>query len=184
MDIPSKEPFSFISGDLIKWTKTLSDYPASDSWALVYYLVKDGDQETITCTQYGSTDYHLATITAAESAAYSAGIYHYQARVTLVDEVYTIPGLAGQMEVLPNFEALTDGYDDRSHVKKTLDALEDLIYGKASLDQLSYTIAGRSLSRLSPSEVLEWRDVYLAEYAKEQRRAGLKKPQGIQVQFG
>ena len=52
-DIPEIEPVSFIAGDTVKWTKSLEDYLASDSWVLVYYLVKDGDQKTITASASG-----------------------------------------------------------------------------------------------------------------------------------
>ena len=178
-DIPEKEPFSFIAGDTVKWTKTLDDYLASDSWVLTYYLVMDGDQKTIVATTSG--DDHLITITAADSANYTPGIYHYQARVTKGSEAYTVA--EGAIEVKPNFEAQTSGYDNRSHVKKTVDALEAVILGKASKDQLSYSIAGRSISRLSPGELIEWRDTYRAEYNKELRRAGRLRPSKIQVRF-
>ena len=178
-DIATKEPPSFIAGDTVTWKKALSDYLASDSWVLTYYLVMDGDQKTIVATASG--DDHLATITAANSADYNAGVYHYQARVAKDAEAHTVG--RGAIEVKPNFAAQTSGYDNRSHVKKTLEALEAVILGKASKDQLSYSIAGRSISRLSPSELLEWRDAYRAEYNKELGRAGLKRPSKIQVRF-
>lgn len=180
-DIPEKEPLSFIAGDTVSWTKAIDDYLASDSWVLSYHLVMDGDQKTITASQNGSGDDFLAAISAADSANYTPGIYHYQARVTKGAEAYTVE--TGSIEVLANFEAQITGFDNRSHVKKTLDALESVILGKASKDQLSYSIAGRSISRLSPSELLEWRDAYQAEHNRNERRAGRKKPQAIQIQF-
>lgn len=178
-DIPENEPISFVAGDLVQWTKSHSDYPASAGWALTYYLVKSGVQETIVAEASG--DDFLLTITAEDSAAYAAGVYAYQAQVVKTDEAYTL--YSGAIEVLPGFAAQTTGYDNRSHVKKTLDALEAIIEGKASKDQLSYAIAGRSISRMSPGELLDWRDAYTAEYNRELRRAGRKKPQGIQVTF-
>ena len=62
---------------------------------------------------------------------------------------------------------MPSGYDNRSHVKKVLDALEATLENKASQDQLSYSIAGRSLSRLSPTELIQWRDRYREEYNRE-----------------
>lgn len=92
----------------------------------------------------------------------------------------------GQTIVKANL-ALLEKYDGRSHVKQVLDALENMILGKASRDQSSYSIAGRSLSRLSPSELLRWRDLYKAEYTREQKgdrlRQGLVSGNIIKVRF-
>ena len=127
------------------------------------------------------TDF-LITITTAASAGYTIGRYTYQARVENVGgEKYTVG--KGVIEVKPNLELDTTGADYRSHVKAVLDALEATILGKASSDQLSYTIAGRSLSKFSPEELISWRDHYRAEYLREERKAGRTRPQKIKVQF-
>ncbi|MDY6790529.1 MAG: hypothetical protein SWH54_04590 [Thermodesulfobacteriota bacterium] len=178
-DIPTKEPLSFRAGDTVKWKKSLDDYPAT-SWTLKYFLVIQSDQKIITASPDG-TDF-LITITAAASAGYVVGRYSYQARVENVGGDKTTVG-DGIVKVKPNLELATAGADYRSHVKAVLDALEATILGKASSDQLSYSIAGRSLSKLSPEELIAWRDHYRAEYLREERKAGRGRPQKIKVQF-
>lgn len=83
--------------------------------------------------------------------------------------------------------AVITGNDEQSHVKKVLDALEAVIEGKASKDQLSYSIQGRSLSRMSWTEILMVYDKYKALYFREKQAArikkGLKTGSNIQVRF-
>lgn len=179
--VPTIEPEKVTAGDVWTWKKSLTDYLPSENWTLTYALVKDGTLIEITASD--DSDIHLVEIAAATTAGYSAGIYHYQAYVTnsSTSERYQIG--TGTIEVLPNFATQSLGYDNRTHVKKTLDALEAVILGKASKDQLSYSIAGRSLSRMSPQELIDWRNQYRAEYYAEERKAGRKQRSIIRVKF-
>jgi len=62
--------------------------------------------------------------------------------------------------------------DVRTHAEKVLEAIEALIEGKATKDVMSYSIAGRSLTRMSADELVKWRGHYRNEVAS-QRNAGL-----------
>ena len=48
-----------------------------------------------------------------------------------------------------------------------VDKLESLLEGKADSDVSSYSIAGRSLNKLTVEELLKWLDHYKAKYQKE-----------------
>lgn len=74
-------------------------------------------------------------------------------------------------------------HGNKEHIEKVLVALESLLEGKATSDVASYSIAGRSLSRLSISELLMWRDKYRAELIKLNRAEGLNQTGTIQVRF-
>jgi len=184
MTTPKKEPTTCTAGDTIKWAKSLPDYLPADGWTLSYDLVISSALESVTATDNGDAS-HLITITAAISAAYAPGIYHWQAYATKAAERYQVG--AGTLEVKPNFAAQASGYDARSHVKQVLDALEATITGKASKDQSAYTINGRSLTRLTPAELITWRSKYRREYAAEQQSErianGLSSGQNIRVRF-
>ena len=84
--IPTQTPATVIAGDTIKWRlKTLvnGDHKdPADSWVLTYELRNTNQVQTITGTDNGD-GYHLITITAATSAAFASGIFHYQAAITL-----------------------------------------------------------------------------------------------------
>jgi len=165
--IPTKEPTEITAGDTWTWSRSLSDYLASDSWTLSYALVNVDNLITITATADG--DDHLVEVAAATTAGYAPGSYNWQAYVIKSGERYQVD--SGVLEVKPNFAEQTAGYDGRSHVKKVLDALDALIEGKATSDQLAYSIAGRSISKMSPEELIKWRDLYAGRYQREQSQA-------------
>jgi hypothetical protein len=61
--------------------------------------------------------------------------------------------------------------DRRSHAEITLDKIKAMIEGRADDDVMNYTIAGRSVGKMSPSELIEWRNHYEAEVAAEKAAA-------------
>jgi hypothetical protein len=177
------EPKFFTAGDSVEWERYLEGYPPSEGWGLFYSF--RNFESSFNLAALPKADHYRVTLSAKETLQYKAGIYWWQATVFKAEDQQTV--LEGTLEVKPNL-ALLDSYDGRSHVKKTLDALEATILGKASRDQLSYSIAGRSLSRLNPTELLKWRDVYRAELVREINRErlskGLKSGGIIKVRFG
>jgi hypothetical protein len=184
-EIPTYEPEEFTRGDTVKWKINLPDYAPQDGWTLKYSFVTSSGQVDVTGTDNGD-GYHLVTIDSTTSQSFSAGDWSWQAYVEKAGERYTVR--RGTLVVKEDFASQTSGYDARTHVKKVLDALEATILGKATSDQLSYTIAGRSLSRMSPSELIHWRDIYRAEYEREKRaeriRRGLGHKGVVRVRFG
>lgn len=64
------------------------------------------------------------------------------------------------------------GQDFRSHAEKTLEKVEAVLEGRATTDQLSYSLNGRSLSRIPISELREWRQHLRSEIVIERRRRG------------
>ena len=51
-----------------------------------------------------------------------------------------------------------------------VEKIESLLEGRADADVASYSIAGRSLTKLSIDELMTWRDRYKTEYLRELRR--------------
>ena len=68
-----------------------------------------------------------------------------------------------------------------------LDGIEAVLENRASQDQMSYSIAGRSLSRMSIDDLLTFRARYRAEYLKELKLKRIKNKQDtgntIKVRF-
>ena len=176
------EPQSFTAGDSVEWRRHLEAYPPNEGWGLFYSFRNFGAQFDIAAVPKAD-HYHIA-LSSNTTTLYKAGSYWWQATVYKGEQQQV--ALEGTLDVKPNL-SLLDNYDGRSHVKKTLDALEATILGKASRDQLSYSIAGRSLSRLSPSELLKWRDSYRAELVRELNQKRLSQGLGtgsiIKVRF-
>ena len=162
-NIPLNEPLTLIAGDTVRWDREdLPDYPAS-VWTLSYYFVKTNDQITITASANG--DYFRVVVAASVTANYPPGIYKWNAYVSKGAERYKVD--EGTLEIKADYVAQTTGYDDRSHVKKTLDAIEAVIEGRATQDHLSYSIAGRSITKISPEELIRWWSFYKQQYRKE-----------------
>ena len=152
------------AGETISYTQSFTGYdPSTDT--LVFDCVTGSLQVVITATDNGNGSFLIAATNTATNA-WVAGIYSYQARIE-TGAGATAYVEAGSFEVKPNFAAMTSGYDNRSLAKKCLDAIEVVLLGKASQDQLSYSISGRSLSRFSHAELLNTRDKYKAEYVRE-----------------
>jgi hypothetical protein len=161
--VPTIEPATLTAGDTAKWQKSLPDYPASAGWVLSYVLVKTGAQITFSATASG--DDHLVNVATATTAAWSVGRYQYQAFVSKSGERFTAS--AGQIEVRPNFSAATTGIDARSHARKTLEAVEAVLEGRASQAQQEYQIGDRQLKYTPLGDLLKLRSLYRAEVTAE-----------------
>ncbi len=134
---------------------------------LSYALVKDNTLLTIDGSKVvADGDGFVVTIPAGTSALYDPGFYKWQAYTTKSGERHQVG--SGTIEIKPNYASQSAGYDGRSIVKKTLDALEAMMLGKASKDQMSLQVPnGRRVDRLQPEQLLVWRDKLKIEYEAE-----------------
>lgn len=181
-DIPTIEPTTANAGDTWRWSRTLADYPASAGWALSYTLINGTAKITINASALG--DDHAVTVSAATSAGYTAGSYDWRARVSRAGEIYTVG--EGRITVRNAFGGAT--FDARTHARKTLEAIEAVIEGRASSATLEYSIAGRTLKHIPMADLLSLRDKYRAEVAREDAAAavasGLPDKRRVFVRFG
>lgn len=167
VSIPSTEPAQFIAGDTVKWTRSLSDYPAT-TWTLTYEF-RGTVRKSVVCTASGSD--FLATITAALSAAYPPGEYRVFARVSSGSESYTV--WEGSITVKPDPSAGTSAQDRRTHARKMLDAIEAMMEGNASREEQGYEIsmAGGTTRRLDlcpKADLIAFHSHYAQLVKKEQ----------------
>lgn len=178
-DIPTTEPSEIIAGDTLQWNRQdlSSDYPAS-LWTLKYYFAGPNGAFNITATADGA--YFAIAATAAVTAAYPEGDYKWSAYVSTGSgatlERHEIDN--GVCTVKPNIANKTAGYDPRSHVKKVLDAIEAAVEGRASRTDLAYTIQGRSISHIPPTELIKWHSHYKQLYKQEQDAERIKNGLG------
>jgi hypothetical protein len=167
------EPDILVVGDTWKWRRNIPNRSPADSWVLTYALINKTDKITLTGSDNGDGT-HLINVLPSVTDAYEGGEYSWQAYVTLSTDRYTVG--RGYFAVEDNFTAEDSG-DFRSAVKKQLDAVEALLVNKATRDQLSMSIAGRSISRMSPDELLKWRYELRKEWRFElarMRKIGLQ----------
>ena len=143
------EPTLLVAGDTVTWTVPAGDYDAG-TWTLSYVL-QSKDKEKYTLTASNNNGDHLIAIAAATTADWIAGEYFWQRYVTSGTTRYTTG--RGRIEVKANFQTATE--DPRSSAQIALDALLAVRENKATSDQLSMSIQGRSISRMTWTDMNE-----------------------------
>lgn len=98
---PTPTPNSLLAGANSSWSCSLDNFPASAGWVLAYYLVKDGNQVTITAAPDG--DARLVDLVVADSASWDPGRYHYQAWLRQEYDAHMVE--FGAIDIKPNIRA-------------------------------------------------------------------------------
>lgn len=163
---PTTEPHEFVIGDFIQWKREdiVGDYPvATHSATWVARIATGGSTEIIVNATEAST-YYLFTISSATSATFAKGHYHWQLEITETSSGNRIVIDRGTLDI--HYD-LDDNVDPRSHAQLMVDKIESILEGKADADVASYSINGRSLTKMSFDDLIRARDFYRKEYAKE-----------------
>ncbi len=181
-DIPTIEPASITAGSTAKWTKQLADYSPADGWVLSYSLFNASNQYDVTAADNGDGTF-LVTISSTASSGYAPGDYSWQSFVTKGAERFDVE--CGDMVV--HADPASGAVDGRSHVKKTLDAINATIEGRATSAQLSYSVDGVSVSKMSLEELIAAKSQYEQWWREEQTAnrlaKGLGNPGSIRVRI-
>jgi len=185
--VQEKIPYTIYSGDTATWkiTDLNTDY-SNSAYTLTYYFRLESTGASFTVNATADNDDYLITLSASTTASITAGKYHFIAYVTRSSDSARVTVDRGQVEVKPNLAS--SSADPRTHAKIMLDKIESLLEGKADKDVSSYSIQGRSLNKMSVSELLEWRNYYKAEYNRELNKMRNENGDGsgstIKVSFG
>ena len=161
---PSNAPTKIAAGDTLKFKISDGNYPASDGWTYKFTISNSANLYGPRVSTADGDD-HQIEVSETVTAGWVVGEYEYLGffehsggdRLTVHE---------GRIEITLN-PALTTATDLRSHAKKSLDALEAVMESRASLDQMKYQIAGRSLERMTAEDLMKWRDYYRKEVAQE-----------------
>lgn len=174
-------PGRFRAGDTVKWTESLTEYPATN-WELTYIFTKEGcDPVESTATASGSD--HAATLTAADSGEFSAGRWNWFARVSDQDEG-TLTVKDGTVTVLPDPTAS----GEQSFAQKALQMVEKSLTDDLPTAQESFNVAGVDITTMSLSERYQLRDKLKAEVARERNHnrvlRGGRRRGGFEIRLG
>jgi len=187
---PEGEPTEVVVGDFIQWKRSdvAQDYPTSAGYTAEYVarITGGGSTEIKFPQAAGSTDdYYLFSVSSETSAAFIPGLYHWQLEITQTSSGNRLVVDIGDFTAIPDMDS--NQADPRIHAEIMLDKIETLLQGKADADVSSYSIAGRSLTKLSFQELLDARDHYRREVVqhnnKELVKRGKKSGSTIQVRF-
>ena len=184
--IPEKEPVTIYKGETVVWNrKDLTDYPVG-SYAMSWTARLESNGGTaFSATVTEVEDYYKFTLDNSATGGYTTGDYFWVLKVTQSSDSEELIIDSGKITVKDNYFGSTG--DTRSHAKIMLDKIESILEGRADADVSSYSIQGRSLSKISINELLQWRDYYKAEYQKEIAKFRRDNKEGsgrvIKVQF-
>jgi len=183
---PEIEPLEIVAGDFVQWkvSNLVEDYPTS-LYTLTYTARISGARDEFQIVATGHTTHYLVTSASSVTAAYTQGTYQWQQEITRDSDSARVILRRGTFKVLSDLDVA--GSDVRSHAEIMVDKIQSVLSGKADSDVASYSIAGRSLTKLTFSELLEARDYYLAEFMREKAtsdsKAGRKGKATIKVRF-
>lgn len=174
---PEGEPREVVVGDFFQWKRSdiASDYPPSTHSAeYVARITGGGDTEIkLPATEPSGDDYYLFTVDSATSADFSPGKYHWQLEITQTSSGNRIVVDIGDFEAIPDMDV--NQADPRTHAEIMIAKIESILEGKADSDVSSYSIAGRSLNKLSFDELMSARDRYKGELVRHENKELVKR---------
>lgn len=181
---------TLVAGDTLDFLTTVADYPATDGWTLKFRLVpRDAAGAPIVITAGAAGDDYRTQIGPEVTATYAAADYSWTSWVEKSGARYGVD--QGIVTVLPDPATVAPGYDNRSHARKVLEAIEAVIEKRATHGQAEtevHTSAGsRRLRHMTVEELFVLRDRYAAmvraEDQAEQARLGYRVPTKLMVRF-
>lgn len=167
----SGEPQEIIAGDFTQWKRDdlTSDYP-SDSYTLKYSARLQGNG-SVEIEITGGTD-HLVQVSSTVSADFAPGIYNWQAYITRNSDSSRIAVTSGIWKVVANRDL--DSTDPRTEAEKNLQKCLDVYAGRIGSDVESYSISGRSLTKLKPEELRKEINYWQGKVNQERNKAAIK----------
>lgn len=183
---PEGEPLEIVVGDFIQWKRSdiVADYPTDTYTATYKARISGGGSNEITITGTPQTSHFLFTVLNDDSEDFVPGHYFYQLEISRADGERVVVD-RGHFSAIPDLDV--NQADPRSHAEIMLGKIESLLSGKADSDVASYSIAGRSLNKMTFEELVNARDFYRREVKQEMNaidiKHGRKGSSTIKVRF-
>jgi len=160
-------PLQLQIGDTWQWAESLPDYPASAGWSLSLSLYRYG-QPVIRIDATASGEDFSLNVPAAETAGKAAGEWQWTAYVAKGADRFTVE--TGTVTLKPDLAAATEATDLRTENEKILDALVATQHRRATKEQESMQIGGRSIRYMAPDELEKMIGIYTYKVKAEQGR--------------
>lgn len=170
---PTGVPTEVVVGDFIQFkiTQFSEDYSNSAHTMRFVARISTGGNTEIKVDATSLDGDYLFAIPSATSTNYTVGEYHYQLEIERNSDNERIIVDRGQIKVSTDFD---NQVDPRHHAEIMLGKIEGILEGKADSDVSSYSINGRSLSKFTPDELVQWRDYYRREVSAIKRKEAIK----------
>lgn len=187
VNAPEGEPESIVVGDFVQWKRSdlVADYPADLYTATYVARITGGGSDEIQIAGTNQSTHYLFTLNGSVSSSFVPGFYFYQLEIKRNSDDERIVISKGEFNITPDLDV--NQADPRTNSKIMLDKIESLLNGKADSDVSSYSIAGRSLTKMTFAELQDARNFYKQEVLNEQSKVnaknGRKGHTTIQVRF-
>lgn len=176
-------PQKLIAGDTFKFTFDATPYTSADGFSLSLKLNgPSGTPQKTTAAANANTNSDTlfdVRVSPDVSANLAGGLYSYAVVVSDNTDSYTVESGTLTVEARADLSVNTDL---RSHAVKVYESICAVIEGRATQDQQSYTIAGRTLIRTPLKDLIELQKYYKDLVASEQSAAGAG-PKKLFVRF-
>ena len=188
--IAEGEPSEIIVGDYIAWKRSdvAAAYVPSSGYTAEYVArITDGGSTEIKLQQDASTtdEAFVFVVTSVVAELFLPGVYHWQLEVTQTSSGNRVVVDTGDFRAVADLDS--NQADPRNHAEIMVAKIETILQGKADSDVASYSIAGRSLTKLSFQELLDAREFYKKEIVAlrnaELVKKGKKNGATIKVRF-
>lgn len=184
---PEGEPTEVVVGDFLQWKRSdlVADYPL-DSYSAEYVArITGGGANEIKLPATETEGTYLFTVSSVTSADFVPGLYHWQLEITQTSSGNRVVVDIGDFTAIPDMD--DNQADPRIHAEIMVDKIETLLQGKADSDVANYSVAGRSLTKLSFQELIDAREYYKREIThhnnKELLKRGKSNGSTIKVRF-
>lgn len=172
---PEGEPLEVVVGDFLQWKRSdlVADYPPADYSAEYVARITGGGSNEIKLPATENPNYYLFTVDSVTSSDFLPGYYHWQLEITQTSSGNRIVVDQGDFTALPDLD--DNQADPRIHAERMITKIETILEGKADSDVSNYSIAGRSLTKMTFEELLEARDRYRRELVQHENKERLKR---------
>ena len=187
-------PATIRAGDTVAWVEPAAldldgNAATSAAWTFTTFLRFNAASEgaTVTGTARADGGWDMA-ITANTSAAFDAGVWSWQSRITSGATVITVG--SGTTQVLPglNYTGTPAAFNGQSQAEQDLAAVQAAIRAIVSKGAKSYTIGTRSFTSNDLGQLMQreaqLKAIVARERAAEKIAAGLGDPRSLFVRFG
>lgn len=153
-----------MAGESIAAELAFTDYPSSSGWVVAYSFGNGRSRATVTCTAHAGATTHDFLLTSTASAALTPGTYAFTAKATLGSVCKAVDSGVLRINADP---AIATAAQTR------LAAIDAILDGRATSDQLTISFDGVSLSYANLDQLRAWRAELVREVAAEQRAAAI-----------
>ena len=176
--IPTSTPDTLTVGVNWLWTVTPGDYPTSEGWTLKLIVFgADPVSNPLSLTATVVVNAFQFAATATQTAQLPIGQATAVITASLNGSTYEV--LRKPLTLLFDPASVAPG-GTRSHAAKMLSVIEAALEGRLTADIETYSIAGRSVSKIPVRELMALRKRYAYEVAAE-RTGG--QPSTVEVGF-